>query len=113
VVVTNSESEKARDVTSIAIEIVSMWMPAMWKQPKASDLAPQEAAQSALARSQAFEHLDRVRRTEDPEEVFAGQLNLNMILLERLAISRGATSATLHDEVAKILQGIARELSEL
>ena len=98
--VTETDHQRAIREARLAIEIVTMWMPPAW-----GHLNPAE-------RLAAFQHVDRVRATEDAETIFSGQLTLTMLVLRKLAEARGATEEDLMDEVGNILQEISRELQE-
>jgi len=95
-----TDHQRAVREARLAIEIVTMWMPAAW-----GHLNPAE-------RMAAFQHVDQVRATEAADTIFSGQLTLTMLLLSKLAEARGATEENLMDEVGNILQEISRGLQE-
>ena len=95
-----TDHQRAVREARLAIEIVTMWMPAAW-----GHLNPAE-------RMAALQHVDQVRAAEAADTIFSGQLTLTMLLLSKLAEARGATEENLMDEVGNILQEISRGLQE-
>ena len=93
-----SDAVRASRETKLAIEILTVLMPAFWER------------NDPVTWRQAHEHVDRVRREEGPDTIFAGQLTLSMLLLKKLAEQRGATRDTLMAEIGTILQEVSRDL---
>jgi hypothetical protein len=94
----DGSTNAATGSTRVAIEFLTLW------------LEPGEQG----ARRQTADHIARVlyEEGEDPVSVIAGQLNLGMLLVLRLAKERGATEADMFQKAADILRDLSRRLPE-